>query len=117
MQQSRAKLQKANLVRVKLQGANLIEADLQEANLVGVKLQGANLRRAKLQGANLMEADLQEANLFEANLENIKFDSQTQWPAQDKIAKAVNIPEALRQQFQIEQEASAPSEPQQPSEE
>ena len=86
----------AYLGGVHLKGANLRGADLQ-----GADLQGADLQGADLQGTYLVRAHLVRTNLEGANLKNIEWDCETQWPDSTEVAKAKNIPEALKQQLGI----------------
>ena len=96
-----AKLQGADLFEANLNGANLLRTDLNGAYLCGAILNGADLIRANLNGANLSGAYLNGAylslaDLSGANLENISFDDRTKWPSANELAKARNIPNALK---------------------
>ncbi|MEM6252289.1 MAG: pentapeptide repeat-containing protein [Cyanobacteria bacterium P01_D01_bin.156] len=94
---SAANLSNAELSLVKLIGVELTCADLSNANLWG-----ADLSNAELWGADLSNANLNDAELIGANLEDIQWSSQTIWPDKDKVAKALNIPENLKQELGIE---------------
>lgn len=99
-----AKLREAELASAQLIGTNLGSADLRGAHLMYANLCGAHLSIANLSGANLSEANLcgaylSSANLTEANLEEIEWDNETQWPVPPEVDKAMNIPEALKQQL------------------
>jgi uncharacterized protein YjbI with pentapeptide repeats len=99
---SDADLSDADLSDANLFGANLAFANLQEAVLQGANLTFANLTFANLQGANLQGANLSWAkNLQGANLQGAKWDDKTQWPDPAEVAKALNIPEELKQQLGI----------------
>ena len=91
-----ANLSKAFLIEAFLSGAILSKANLSEVFLITANLSGANLS-----GANLSGAFLKAANLSGANLNEIEYDNQTQWPDPTEVAKALNIPEALKQQLGI----------------
>ena len=97
-----ANLSDTILVKAHLSGADLRSANITTANLAKAKLSGSNLEYAMLAEAVLNGASLEEAKLKEANLINIKWDENTQWPAPEEVAKARNIPEALKQQLGIE---------------
>lgn len=114
---SGANLSGANLSGASLDGANLGVADLSGANLSGANLNyaqlsvadlrlayldGANLGMADLSWGNLSGADLRLADLKGADLKSIKWNEKTQWPDPEVVAKAQNIPEALKQQLGIE---------------
>jgi uncharacterized protein YjbI with pentapeptide repeats len=97
-----ANLSDTILVKAHLSGADLRSANITTANVAKAKLSGSNLEYAMLAEAVLNGASLEEAKLKEANLINIKWDENTQWPAPEEVAKARNIPEALKQQLGIE---------------
>jgi hypothetical protein len=100
----RANLIYANLSGAKLSGANLLYANLSGANLEGADLNGANLEWAILRGARLSRADL-----FMANLSCIQWDDNTQWPEPAEVAKAKNIPEALKRHLGIQDSPPPPT--------
>ena len=86
-------------------GPNLSGADLSYANLSGTDLSGANLSGASLEGATLEGADLSDTRFIRlrpAILGNIMWNEKTVWPSSEEVAKANNIPEALKQQLGIE---------------
>lgn len=96
---SRANLRGANLSR-----ANIVSADLGSANLSGADLSGADLGSANLICTNLSGGDLSgarliRASLIGANLEDISWDEYTEWEDVEGVEKAVNVPEALKQQL------------------
>ncbi|MEO1146740.1 MAG: pentapeptide repeat-containing protein [Cyanobacteria bacterium J06638_22] len=90
-----ANLQEASLIGTNLQEVSLYSANLREASLIGTNLQEADLHKTNLQQATLKGVNLQGATLGSANLQDIKFDSSTQWPAKEEVAKAKNIPPEL----------------------
>ncbi|MEB3310381.1 MAG: pentapeptide repeat-containing protein [Snowella sp.] len=107
-----ANLNKAYLSEAKLNGANLKWAYLEFANLKGANLEGANLEETNLKGANFPEVNLEFANLKGANLEladlaNISWNSHTQWPDKNELAKAINIPDKLRKELGLDEEPKA----------
>ncbi|NEQ45640.1 MAG: pentapeptide repeat-containing protein [Leptolyngbya sp. SIOISBB] len=97
-----ADLHFANLSGAYLVNAKLSHAKLLSANLSFADLSFANLSFADLRFANLLSANLRSADLSLADLSNIKWDEDTQWPAPEEVAKARNIPDALKQQLGIE---------------
>ena len=99
-------IEKSNFSCADLSYADLSNTALVVSNLSWSDLIGANLSDADLNGANLSHADLRGANLkgailFWANLKKIKWDNNTQWPDAAEVARAKNIPEALKQQLGI----------------
>jgi len=95
-----------------LTGANLTGAFLNRANLTGAFLNRAFLNRAfltsaayltgaNLTGAFLEDAILDGANLTGANLKNISWNEKTNWNRVRGLDKALNVPEALKQQLKI----------------
>jgi hypothetical protein len=111
---SKADLRRADLRGAALIRANLSEADLSGANLYEAFLYDANLSEADLSRANLSRAFLYSANLSKATLEgavliDIQWDEHTQWPAPTEVAKAKNLPEALKQQLRITDTPTLPA--------
>jgi hypothetical protein len=121
-----ANLSKANISGANISGANVNSADLDSANLRNASLRNASLRNASLRGANLLNTDLHGANLLladlrsanlhsanlsgaevhfanlhGANLDNVKWNEGTQWPDAAEVARAKNLPDALKQQLGI----------------
>ena len=99
-----ADLAGADLIGADLKGtiliqANLSEADLSRADLSRADLSRAILSRAILKGANLKGANLKGADLIAANLKGARWDDKTQWPDPTEVTKALDIPEALKQQL------------------
>jgi uncharacterized protein YjbI with pentapeptide repeats len=96
----------AYLIDAYLSGADLSGADLSNAILSGADLSGAdlidaNFREANLREADLSGADLSRANLSGADLKSITWDNGTIWPDMTEVAKAKNIPAALKTQLGI----------------
>lgn len=102
-----ANLQGASLFRANLQGASLVRANLQKAWLLSANLQRVSLTRANLRGAEIYGVNLKKAELCETNLQDIKFNSSTQWPTKEEVAKAKNIPSELMQQLGLEPPAAS----------
>ena len=98
---SGADLSGAHLTKADLRGADLSSADLISADLRGADLSYAHLISADLRGADLSYAHLIGTDLMNANLDGIQWNESTKWPGRIEVAKAENIPEALRQQLGI----------------
>jgi uncharacterized protein YjbI with pentapeptide repeats len=86
----------ASLVEATVDGAYLAFADLRNADLRGARFVNNYLLRANLSGANLKGANLSNTSFHEADLKDVQWDKHTKWPKSDFIAKARNIPYALR---------------------
>lgn len=102
----RAILCKANLTEAILDGANLQGANLQGANLQGASLQGANLQGANLsetylEGVDLQGANIQGVNISGAYLKRIGYNDATIWPDASELARAVCIPDFLKQALEL----------------
>jgi uncharacterized protein YjbI with pentapeptide repeats len=109
----KANLSMAHLTNANLTISNLSNADLTMTHLRNAILCGVDLTNAKLGGADLSGANLSNANgengyaikntcLFGTDLEGITWDKDTtKWPASEEVARAHNIPEALKQQLGI----------------
>ncbi|MBD2253753.1 pentapeptide repeat-containing protein [Nostoc parmelioides] len=111
---SDADLSGAYLSGADLRGADLSDADLSGADLRGAVLSGAVLSGAVLSGAVLRGADLSGAYLSGAYLRgadlsgavlsgeiwgDVKWDENTNWENVRGLDKAMDIPEALKQQL------------------
>ncbi|NWF60182.1 MAG: pentapeptide repeat-containing protein [Fischerella sp.] len=94
-----ADLSYAKLNGAKLHGANLKSAILLGADLSGVDLSEVILNEADLSGVILNEADLSGADLSDANLEKMTWNENLEWGGVRGLDKAVNMPEALKQQL------------------
>ncbi|MBW4657509.1 MAG: pentapeptide repeat-containing protein [Drouetiella hepatica Uher 2000/2452] len=95
-------LQKANLHGASLDGANLDSSNLRNANFRSAGLRSADLGGADLGGANLRKADLSGANLSDTNLKEIFWDEGTEWDEVRGLMMWSRIPEALKQQLDLE---------------
>ncbi len=87
IEDSKDKLQGADLCNAKLMQAMLKDAQLEEADLTA-----AYLIRADLSGANLSRADLTQAVLSEANLSGADFDGAE---LEDTFLNGANLKNAL----------------------
>ncbi|MBD2500292.1 pentapeptide repeat-containing protein [Anabaena azotica] len=96
-----ASLSGTNLSRADLISADLIDADLSSADLSRVDLGGANLSGANLSGANLSGANLSGADLSDDFWGDIKWNEKTNWENVRGLETAVNVPEALKQQLNL----------------
>ena len=105
-------LHKTSIQRANLCGANLRDADFRDTDLTGTKLIKADLSNASLSNVNLSGADLSgailngtrihgDSFLYKADLKGIMFDNDTIWPSAERLARAKNIPMALKQKFNI----------------
>jgi hypothetical protein len=109
---SEANLSDAYLSNAYLSGANLNGADLSGADLSYADLSGADLGRAYLSGANLSGADLSGANLGGAyligaylgdrTLGDVKWNENTTWENVRGLDTAVDVPEALRRELEMQ---------------
>lgn len=97
-----ANLSRANLSNANLSAAFLFWVDLSFSKLNHTIFRGAYLSGANLSNAHLNAADLSGTFLGNTNLCDIKWDETTQWPDPSEVAKAKNIPKALKLQLSIE---------------
>jgi len=97
-----ADLSYADLTDADLSGVHLSSADLLDEDLRGPELRGAYLSNADLSGADLSGADLSGARLSDRTIGDIKWDEDTNWENVRGLDTAVNVPEALRQQLEME---------------
>ncbi|MEA5448518.1 pentapeptide repeat-containing protein [Leptolyngbya sp. CCNP1308] len=118
---SNADLTGANFSNAFLFIANLSAASLRDADFSSATLTGANLSGASLRGADFSSASLSDAKLINADFsggqrisadfisveiigddqKNIQWNDETKWPDPAEVAKALNIPETLKQQLGI----------------
>lgn len=98
---SSASFREANLVEATVDGSYLVFADFRNADLRGARFVNNYLLRANLTGANLKGANLSNTSFLEADLKDVQWDKYTQWPKRDYIARARNIPYALRRHLAL----------------
>lgn len=111
-----ADLSNVNLRNADLKGADLIGAYLNGATLCGASLNGADLNSADLIGADLCGADLSSANLIGAELSDqavgeVKWSERTNWEDVRGLEAAISVPEALKQQLGLGEDAKTPIQP------
>ncbi|RDH50081.1 pentapeptide repeat-containing protein [Fischerella thermalis] len=94
-----ADLSGADISDAILFGTDLSYANLSSANLSGSNLSGAILSGADLSYTNLSYAILGGADLSDANLEKVTWNENLEWEDVRGLDKAVNVPEALKQQL------------------
>lgn len=94
---SEASFVRASLYRVSFDGANLNGVDLKRASLTQ-----ASLKNAILDNASFNAANLDNAHLDAASLSKIFWNNETCWTDITGIDTAKNVPEALKQQLNLE---------------